>query len=110
MNHPDSSRALEAARKPKQSSPNRDLDCVATTRLAMTGPASGRVAAFLAAGLEQEPGAPLGLVDEGLEQARGAGILMVVGKLVGLAHRSRHVLPSIRAASRAAAHTLRCCP
>src|SRR4030081_1295914 len=50
------------------------------------------VAAFLAAGFEQEPGAALGLVDEDFEQARGAGILMVVAKLVGLAHRSRDML------------------
>src|SRR5712664_4996127 len=50
------------------------------------------VAAFLTAGFEQEPGAALGLVDEGLEQAGGAGILMVVGELVGLAHRGRHAL------------------
>src|ERR1700760_4081670 len=51
-----------------------------------------RVAAFLAARLEQEPGAALGLVDEKLEEARGAGILMVVAQLVGFTHRSRHVL------------------
>src|SRR5882762_2953244 len=50
------------------------------------------VAAFLAAGFEQEPGAALGLVDEDFEQARGAGILMIIAKLVGLAHRGRHVL------------------
>jgi hypothetical protein len=43
-----------------------------------------RVAAFLAAGLEQEPGAALGLVDEGFEQARGAGILVVVASLWAL--------------------------
>ncbi len=50
------------------------------------------VAAFLAAGFEQEPGAALGLVDEDFEQARGAGILMIVAKLVRLAHRGGHVL------------------
>src|ERR1700733_15841733 len=51
-----------------------------------------RVAAFLAGGFEQEPGAPLGLVDEGLEQAGGAGILVLVAQLVRFAHRGRHVL------------------
>src|SRR6266851_8626572 len=50
------------------------------------------VAAFLAAGFEQEPGAALGLVDEGLEQPGGTGILVIVGKLVGLAHRGSDVL------------------
>src|ERR1700730_14670393 len=50
------------------------------------------VAAFLAAGLEQEPGAALGLVDEGLEQTGGAGILVLVGELVRLAHRGGDVL------------------
>src|SRR6476620_5468818 len=50
------------------------------------------VAAFLAAGLEQEPGAALGFVDEGFEQSGGAGILMLVGEFVRLPHRRRHVL------------------
>src|SRR3954449_10533822 len=36
-----------------------------------------RVGAFLTAGLEQEPGAALGLVDEGFKQTGGAGVLMV---------------------------------
>src|SRR5882672_3035261 len=49
------------------------------------------VAAFLAPGFEQEPGAALGLVDEDFEQARGAGILMIVAKLVRLAHRGGDV-------------------
>jgi hypothetical protein len=53
---------------------------------------SRHVGAFLAAGLEQEPGAALGLVDEGLEQARSAGILVLVGELMRLAHRRRHML------------------
>src|SRR6516164_3108863 len=37
-----------------------------------------------AARLEQEPSAPLGLVDEGLEQARGCHVLMLVGEFVRL--------------------------
>src|ERR1700694_3285640 len=51
-----------------------------------------RVAAFLAAGFEQEPGAALGFVDEGLEQSGGAGIAVLVAELVRLSHRRRHVL------------------
>src|ERR1700733_2800618 len=50
------------------------------------------VVALLAAGLEQEPGAALGLVDEGLQQSGGAGILVIVAKLVGFPHRGGHVL------------------
>src|ERR1700722_14878681 len=50
------------------------------------------VAALLAAGLEQEPGAALGFVDEGFEQSGGAGILVIVGELVGFSHRGRDVL------------------
>ena len=50
------------------------------------------VATFLTARLEQEPGAALGFVDEGLQQAGGTEILVIVGELVGLAHRRRHVL------------------
>jgi len=46
---------------------------------------------LLAARLEQEPGAPLGLVDERFKQARSAGILVIVGKLVRLAHGGRDV-------------------
>src|SRR5581483_5245930 len=38
------------------------------------------------------PGAPLGLVDPDLEQARGGGILVLVAKLVRLAHRLGHGL------------------
>src|SRR6185295_18514517 len=55
-------------------------------------PRSGRVGAFLAAGLEQEPGTALGLVDEDFEQACAAGILMIVAKLVRFAHGRRHLL------------------
>src|SRR5262245_38490999 len=51
-----------------------------------------RVGAFLAAGFEQEPGAPLGLVDEQFEQLRGADVVVVVGKLVGLSQGGGHVL------------------
>src|SRR3978361_713976 len=40
---------------------------------------SRRVGAFLSAGLEQEPGAAFGLVDEQFEQTGGTGILVVVG-------------------------------
>src|SRR5690348_13119151 len=40
-----------------------------------------RVGALLPARLEQEPGALLGLVDEELEQLRGATVLVVVGEL-----------------------------
>src|ERR1700679_2271141 len=50
------------------------------------------VVAFLAAGFEQEPGAALGLVDEGFQQSGGTGILVAVAELVGFAHRRRHVL------------------
>ena len=46
----------------------------------------------LAAGLEQEPRAPLGGVDEGLEQAGGADILVLVAELVRLAHGGGHGL------------------
>src|SRR5258708_22225106 len=52
--------------------------------------ASRRVGAFLTAGLEQEPGAPLGLVDEQFEQLGGARVLIVIGQLVRFAHRRRH--------------------
>src|SRR6266536_283823 len=61
-------------------------------RDAIMSPLLRRVAAFLAARIEQEPGAALGLVDEGLEQARGAGILVLVGELMGLPHRGCDVL------------------
>ena len=40
------------------------------------------VGAFLAAGLEQEPGAALGFVDEGFKQSRGAGIPVLDRKSV----------------------------
>src|ERR1700727_3623273 len=50
------------------------------------------VAAFLAAGLEQEPGAAFGFVDEGFEQSGSAGILVVITELVSLSHRGRDVL------------------
>src|SRR6185369_6551362 len=61
-------------------------------RLLKRNRASRRVGAFLTAGLEQEPGPALGLVDEDFEQACAAGILMIVAKLVGFAHRRRHLL------------------
>src|SRR3984957_12590395 len=44
------------------------------------------VAALLAAGLEQEPGAALGFVDEGFQDAGSRGIVVFVGDLVRLAH------------------------
>src|SRR6478752_1921060 len=51
-----------------------------------------RVGTFLTAGLEQEPGPALGLIDEDFEQTGRTGILVVVAKLVSLSHRGRDVL------------------
>src|SRR5919109_3738768 len=50
------------------------------------------VGAFLTAGLEQEPGTALGLVDEQFEQLGGASVLIAICELVRLAHRRRHLL------------------
>src|SRR5581483_11736849 len=52
-----------------------------------------RPSVFGAAGrLEQEPGPPLGLVDEILEQTGGRDVLIFVGKLMAFAHRSCDML------------------
>src|SRR5262249_11209892 len=50
-------------------------------------PQSGSVTGLVcrAACLEQEPGALLGIIDEGLEQARGADVIVLVGDLMRLA-------------------------
>src|SRR6202008_2220680 len=47
---------------------------------------SGFVAAFLTAGLEQEPGSSLRTVDEVFEYAGGRRVVISVGNLVRLAH------------------------
>jgi len=39
----------------------------------------------LTAGLEQEPGAPLGFVDPDFDQARGSDVAMLFGYVMGLA-------------------------
>src|SRR5262245_25289820 len=57
-----------------------------------TQASSRRVGAFLTAGLEQEPGTAFGLVDEQFEQLGGTRVLIVIGQLVRLPHRGRHVL------------------
>src|SRR6516162_10888967 len=43
----------------------------------------------VAARLEQEPGEPLGLVDEILQESRGRDVAVLVGKLMTFAHRGR---------------------
>jgi hypothetical protein len=43
----------------------------------------GRIAA--AADLVEEPGPPLGLVDEGLEQARAGDVIVLVADIVSFA-------------------------
>src|SRR6185437_13193888 len=40
----------------------------------------------LAARLEQEPGAALGLIDEGFQEARGGDVVLLAAKIVGAAH------------------------
>src|SRR4051794_21436479 len=55
---------------------------------APTGPSvAGRIAS--AARLEQKPGAPLGLVDQVLQQARGGHVAVLVAQVVRLAHTGR---------------------
>ena len=57
-------------------------------RLGVIGPVGDPCRARLV----QEPHAPLGLVDEILEKARGRDIVVLVADLVGLAHRGDHAL------------------
>src|SRR5262249_17356771 len=54
--------------------------------------AASRALTTLAAGLEQEPGAPLRLVDPDFQQARGSDVLLLVAKPVRLAQGGDQLL------------------
>jgi hypothetical protein len=82
------SRRNNAPRRPTRWSTARGA-----IQLAARAAVSARRAPLLsdaAAGLVQEPHAPLGLIDPDLEQACGRNIVVLLAQLVRLAHRSGH--------------------